>query len=211
MKRVLAVTFTVAIACALLAAPAQATVVIPADLNTLAQEAAAIAHARVVRVEARQGQGRRVERLVTLQVLEYFKGGWGNVVQITLPGGTLGRYRTVTFGAPEVEEGEELVLFLGARADAASPDLTGTAVKPFVLGFHQGMFRVVTDEATGKRLVMPPLIQSDGSADTGTIKRGDPARRPLELGDFQGRIASALAAGRIASKAGASAVARSAR
>lgn len=207
MKRVLALTLTVAVAFAVFNTPARATVVIPADMTTLAQEAAAIAHGRVVRIEARQGEGRRVERLVTLQVLAYFKGGWGNVVQFTLPGGTLGRYRTVMIGAPELEEGEELVLFLGARSDSASD-----VVKPFVLGFHQGIFRIVTDEATGRRLVMPPPIQGDGgSVDAATVKRGDPARRPLELGEFQGRIATALAAARVAAKPGAGAVARSAR
>ena len=94
--------------------PLGATIVVPADFAELTAEAGAIAHGRIVRVEARQGEGLRVERLVTLQVLEYFKGGWGNVVQFRMPGGTLGRYQTVTIGAPDFFEGDEVVLFLGA-------------------------------------------------------------------------------------------------
>ena len=210
MTRVLALTFTLALSCVLLVTPVRATVIIPADLTTLAREAAAIAHGRVVRVEARQGEGRRVERLVTLQVFAYFKGGWGNVVQFTVPGGSYGRYRTVMIGAPELDEGDEVVLFFGARED----------VKPYVIGLHQGVFRVVADQATGKRLVVPPLIQGEGgSAEIGTVTRGDPSRRPLDLDEFHGRIATALAASSPsarpakagAAKAGTGAVPRSAR
>jgi hypothetical protein len=165
--------------------PLHATVVVPVDVAELAVEAAAIAHGRIVRVEARQGEGRRVERLVTLQVFEYFKGGWGNVVQFRVPGGTLGRYQTVMIGTPEFAEGDEVVLFLGARAE------------PFVLGLHQGVFRVVAEEATGRRMVTPPLLQGASLTSRG---RGDVNRRALDLREFQGRIAAALAAPRAAAE-----------
>jgi hypothetical protein len=174
------------LACAaLVSASLHATVIVPADVNELAVDAAAIAHGRVVRVEAQQGEGRRVERLVTVQVFEYFKGGWGNVVQVHVPGGTLGRYRTVMFGTPEFEEGDEVVLFLGARDEA----------RPYVLGLHQGVFRVVADEATGQRMVVPPLVSGTEATSRG---RGDVNRQPIALKDFQGRIATALATPRVA-------------
>jgi len=223
----------------------QATVVVPADVAELAGEAVAIAHGRVVRVEARQGEGRRVERLVTLQVFEYFKntGAWGNVVQFRLAGGTLGRYRTVMVGAPELIEGDDLVIFFGtadtsraagARATPgiapASAPLSARALaststsarastsrsasasasadaRPFILGLHQGVFRVVTDEASGRRLVMPPVVQGAPAEviAPAPTRRGDVNRQPLELREFQARIAVLLAARGVARVDGRSA------
>jgi hypothetical protein len=183
--------------CCVVATRVGATIVVPADFAELTTEAGAIAHGRIVRVEARQGEGLRVERLVTLQVLEYFKGGWGNVVQFRMPGGTLGRYRTVMIGAPDFSEGDEVVLFLGARPD----DDRDRPARPYVLGMHQGVYRVIADQATGRRMVTPPLVAGVGvgvEATPSPTKRGDVNRQPVELREFQGRIAAALAAPRAA-------------
>jgi hypothetical protein len=185
--------------CCAIAGPAAtragATIVVPADFAELTTEAGAIAHGRIVRVEARQGEGLRVERLVTLQVLEYFKGGWGNVVQFRMPGGTLGRYRTVMIGAPDFSEGDEVVLFLGARPE----DDRDRPARPYVLGMHQGVYRVIADQATGRRMVTPPVVLGAGVEGTSSpTKRGDVNRVPVELREFQGRIAAALAAPRVA-------------
>jgi hypothetical protein len=194
-----------------LSASIHATVIVPADLKELAVDASAITHGRVVRVEAQQGEGRRVERMVTLQVLEYFKGSGSNVVQVRIPGGSLGRYTTVMLGAPELAEGDEVVLFLGTRAanaggasGGAGADADGqtpSAARPYILGLHQGVFRIVTDQATGRRMVMPPLVQGTEASSRG---RGDLNRQPLELREFQGRIAQALAVPGVAAAAKAS-------
>jgi hypothetical protein len=175
-------------ACALTGvAPAYATVVVPAGVAELANEARAIAHGRVVRIEARQGDGGRVERIVTVQVADYLKGGLGNVVQLQLPGGTYGRYRTIQIGTPEIEEGDEVVLFLG-QAD--------TDPLPHLLGFHQGLYRLVTDPSSGERFVMPPLVLGAGvdPSQPTTITRGDGTRRPQTLDEFRASIAAALKA-----------------
>jgi hypothetical protein len=184
-----------------------ATIVVPADFAELTVEAGAIAHGRIVRVEARQDDRLRVERLVTLQVLEYFKGGWGNVVQFRMPGGTLGRYQTVMVGSPDFAEGDEVVLFLGARPgdDRERPE------RPYVLGMHQGVYRVIADQSTGRRMVTPPLVLGAGvegapSQSPSPTKRGDVTRVPVELREFQGRIAAALAAPRVARSTGARAI-----
>lgn len=183
-----------------------ATIVVPADFAELTVEAGAIAHGRIVRVEARQDERLRVERLVTLQVLEYFKGGWGNVVQFRMPGGTLGRYQTVMIGTPDFAEGDEVVLFLGARPG----DDRDRPARPYVLGMHQGVYRVIADQA-GRRMVTPPLVTGAGVEGTPSpaptpTKRGDVNRVPVELREFQGRIAAALAAPRVARSTGARAV-----
>lgn len=203
MFRRLSVVFLMCCACAV-AGPAAtrlgATIVVPADFAELTVEAGAIAHGRIVRVEARQDDRLRVERLVTLQVLEYFKGGWGNVVQFRVPGGTLGRYQTVMIGAPDFAEGDEVVLFLAARPD----DNRDRPARPYVVGMHQGVYRVIADQSTGRRMVTPPLVLGAGVEGTPSpTKRGDVNRVPVELREFQGRIAAALAAPRVARAGGA--------
>jgi hypothetical protein len=177
------------LACALAASlgvadSARATVIVPAGVTELATEARAIAHGRVVRIDARQGEGRRVERIVTVQVFDYLKGGLGNVVQLQLPGGEYGRYRTIMIGTPELAEGDEVVLFLGQR--------DGDAL-PYLLGFHQGVYRLVTDPSTGDQFVMPPLVQGAGAEPT-PVTRGDVTRRPPTLTEFRATIANALKA-----------------
>jgi len=175
------------LACLCLSAlPARATVVVPVDLAELSASATAIARGHIVRIEARQTTGLRVERLITFEPAQYLKGNLGAAIQFRMPGGTLGRYRTITVGAPEFREGDEVVLFLGAR----DGDL------PVVLGFHQGVYRIATDPATGERVVTPPVLQSL-SALTATptpIVRGDAARRPLTWTQFSDRVSAALAA-----------------
>jgi hypothetical protein len=169
-----------------------ATVVVPAGVTELAIEATAIAHGSVVRIDARQGAGRRVERLVTVQVFDYLKGGLGNVVQLQLPGGTFGRYTTIMIGAPELEEGDEVVLFLGVRDGDTLPHL---------LGFHQGVYRIISDPSTGERWVTPPLVQGANVQSTGQpvpVTRGDVTRRPPTLDEFRGTIDAALKANAIA-------------
>jgi hypothetical protein len=167
-----------------LIAPVHATVVIPAGVAELALEARAIVHGRVVRIDTRQGEGLRVERIVTVQVADYLKGGLGNVVQLQLPGGSFGRYRTIQIGAPEIEEGDEVVLFLGQGE---------TDPLPHLLGFHQGLYRLVTDPDTGARFVMPPMVQGDAtSAQATPVTRGDATRRPQTLDEFRAAIANVL-------------------
>jgi hypothetical protein len=158
-----------------------ASVVIPATLDELAGEAAFIVHARVARVEARQAPGTlRVERVVTLAVVRALKGSPGDTLQLVLPGGTFGRYRTVVPGVPEVAEGEEAVLFL-------RPAPAGTA---HLVGFSQGLLRVRLDRSTGQRMVAAPVV----SAVAGPVVRGAADRGPQPLATIEARIARIVGA-----------------
>ena len=93
----------------------------------------------------------------------------------------MGRYRSVMPGAPLFAEGEELVLFLAA-------DARGTA---HLLGLGQGVFRLMTDRASGMRLVVPEIL---ATVSTGPAKvvRGDVTRRPMLLEQFAGAVRTAL-------------------
>jgi len=159
-------------------APARATVVVGADLGELARDARAIARGRVVAVDAQWTADRRtIETLVTLEVETYLKGSLGGTVQFLVPGGSLGRFRSIVVGAPEFAVDERVVVFLGA---------SGPSI-PYVVGFNQGVYRVVRGGDGSTFLVTPPAMLPSVSGTT-TIVRGDPNRRPLPLSDFEQRV-----------------------
>ncbi len=177
-----------ALSCALvcsLATSVHATVTLPTDLNTLVAEAFAIAHGRVVDVRSRpSGDGIKIETLVTLQVRTYLKGDLGEEVTFLVAGGTLGRYRSVVIGAPKFAEGQEVVLFLGARPPAF----------PYVLRLAQGVFHVKLDERTGQRSIARlPLLGGPGSP---PVVRGAAENRPMSLTSFSALVRSVLEKGR---------------
>jgi hypothetical protein len=178
MLRILIVAFGAFLA----AASSEATVVVPADLGDLSREAFAIVRGTVVAVEARLMTGDRsaIETVVTLANEASLKGPLGSTVQFRVPGGRLGRYRKIVVGAPEFAPGQRVIVFLGA---------SGPAI-PFVLGLSQGTFRLAPD--AGGWVVTPPAVLPVASATR--IVRGDPARRPMKLADFEQQV-RALAAG----------------
>jgi hypothetical protein len=175
------------VACALLPAlalPARATVLVPGDLGDIARGAAVIVRGTVVDVRSGWMDGRhRVSTTVTLQVAESFKGGLSGRVSFQVPGGVVGRYRSVTIGAPSFNQGEEVIVCLGAQPPAL----------PYVLGLSQGVFRVRRDAASGQRLVTTPVLLADPSTAT-TVQRGDPARRAMSLDQFIATLRLALQA-----------------
>src|SRR5262249_56223090 len=90
-----------------LSAGARATVLVPADLGELTNDARAIARGRVVAVDARWTDDRRtIETIVTLEFESYLKWQFGSDVRFSVPGGTLGRYRNIVVGAPQFAIGQ---------------------------------------------------------------------------------------------------------
>ena len=171
------------LAVCLLAAPARATVLVPASLEELTRDARVIARGQVVAVEGRWTDDRRtIETLVTLEAESYMKGQMGTIVQFRVPGGTLGRYRNIVIGAPQFSVGQRVVVFLGA---------IGPQV-PFILGLNQGVYRVnVTD--TGEVLVSPPPIMPGV---TGPVVRGSAAQRLAPLAAFEREVRTLAGAAR---------------
>lgn len=162
----------------------RATVFAPADMSQLVRAARAIAHGRIIDVRPQLSDDHRhVDTLVTLRVATYLKGDLGPTVTFRVPGGQVGRYRTVVLDAPRFVPGDEVVLLLSARGPSI----------PYVLGLNQGVFRVMTDPATGDRQVTPsPLIGE--SADWKRVVRGDPARQPLPLTELARQVQRILGA-----------------
>jgi len=154
-----------------------ATTLVPADFAQMAQESELIVHGTVVRVDAQlAGSSRAIESLVTLQVTDTLKGAAGEQTVFRVPGGKVGRYRSVMVGAPRFAPGDEVFLFLKGRAPAIA--------MPY--GLSQGVYRVA--RSGGTALVTPVIV-----AGVGRVVRGDPARRPLDPAAFTRRVQSALA------------------
>jgi hypothetical protein len=169
----------------MLAAPLGATVLIPADLGELSRDAMAIARGRVTALDAQWTEDHgTIETLVTLQVESYLKGSLGSTVRFRVPGGELGRFRSIVVGAPEFAVDQRVVVFLGARGPSV----------PFVLGMSQGVFRVSRAADNSGWLVTSPVLTAPAPGVATRLVRGDPARRPVALGDFEQTV-RALAGG----------------
>ena len=127
-------TSALILAALLCAAPARATVMAPVGLDQLTREARAIARGRVVALDAQWASDHHmIETIVSLEVESSLKGSLGSIVRFRVPGGVLGRFRSILVGAPNFSIDQHVVVFLGA---------TGPSV-PYVIGLSQGVFGVV--------------------------------------------------------------------
>ena len=179
MRRVVALTAFVIFSVAL-----EATVLVPIEFRELVSTAPVIVHGRVVDVRSALVDGRRsVETYVTLEAGEYLKGQLGTHFTIRIPGGQVGRYRTVFVGAPEFQAGDELVLFLK----------TPRASLPHIIGLSQGAFRVVFDPRSGQRMVATPIVMGKATGEAERVVRGDPARHPVSIDAFRGVVRQVMA------------------
>ena len=175
--RILAVTGVLA---CLATAGIDASVIRPIEFNDLVARSQAIVYGRVVEVRSRHNDDRtKVDTIVTVEVGSYLKGDLGKEVAFVVPGGTMGRYRTMAVGAPTFAEGEEVVLFLTARAPAI----------PHILGQSQGVFRVAVDGRTGERTIARVPRPGFGP----NIARS--SSPPMSLNTFSGLVRTAMESG----------------
>jgi hypothetical protein len=173
--------------------PLHATVLVPIEFRQLVTTARVIVHGQVVDVHSEWVDGRRaVETFVTVEAAEYLKGNLGDHVTFKVPGGQLGRYRTIFVGAPSFRAGDEVVLFL--KTDGPS--------FPFIVGLSQGVYRVVSDTNSGQRVVTPPVVMSIGTAESRRVVRGDAARKPVSIDAFRDTVRRALSEGRVERRLG---------
>ena len=120
-----------------------ALTVLPASFEEMVNGSQLIVHGRVVDVRSQVTDGRRsIESLITVAVIESFKGSTGREVIFRMPNGEVGRYRHVVVGVPEFEPGQEVVLFLAGQPPAL----------PLPFGLSQGVFRV-TQSGDGRPVV----------------------------------------------------------
>ena len=163
----------VALLVSLLVASADATTVVPLSFDKLVSQSSAVVYGRVSDVRSQWTADRRfIESVVSIDVIKDLKGGTGDTVAFTVPGGQVGRYLNVMPGAPVFAAGDLAVFFLTAQG----PRL------PVTTGLTQGVYRVHRD-ASGAMLVMPPISET-----AGRVVRGDVRRKPVPLAAFEGSV-----------------------
>jgi hypothetical protein len=168
MKRIVLVL----IAAALWTAVPSAVVLVPMTFEQLVDEAAAVVYARVADVRGEWSADRQsINSVVRLEPLLYIKGHLGDSIAMRLPGGQAAGKLQVIPGAPVLNTGELLVVFLKARGPAI----------PTTLGLGQGIFRVTRDTRTGTMLVTPPPLKASVA---GHVIRGAAERRNLTIEAF---------------------------
>ena len=176
----------VAVLIALSPVAIRATVLVPIEFRELVNTAPIIAHGQIVDVRSAWSSGRfAVETFVTLHVDEYLKGNLGDDITVRVPGGRLGRYRTIMIGAPVFRSGEEVVLFLNP----------GAPFYPSIVGLSQGAFRVVTMPGSTARMVTPPAVMGVADAEPQRVLRGEMSRRPVAIDQFRSLVRQVLAEG----------------
>lgn len=170
MRRSVSVTALVT----LLVASVDATIVAPLSFEQLVSESSSIVYGRVSEVRSQWTADRQfIESVVSIEVIKGLKGGAGDTMAFTVPGGQVGRYLNVIPGAPSFVAGDLAVFFLTAHG----PRL------PVTTGLTQGVYRVRRDASSGAWLVMPPIIDAAGKS-----VRGDLRRKPVSLAAFEGSV-----------------------
>jgi hypothetical protein len=161
-----------------------ATVLLPAEFREIVSGSQVIVHGRISDVRAEWVDGRRrIESVVTVEPAAFVRGTPTEAVTFRIPGGQIGRYKSMTVGAPTFTRGEEVVLFLSARGPAM----------PRIFGFNQGVFRVRID-ARGQRLVATAPVMARGE-NPERVVRGALDRRPLPLEQFTAQVRTLLQQG----------------
>lgn len=167
-----------------LAVPLAATVILPADFREIVSGSQIIVHGRVIDVRSEWIDDRgHIDSLVTIQSSAFYRGSPAETITFRAPGGQVGRYKSITVGAPEFQPGDEAVFFLRGQGSAL----------PTVFGLSQGVFRVRID-ARGHRLVILPPLQARGTG-AERVVRGARDRRPLPLAQFGAEVRAVLQQG----------------
>jgi hypothetical protein len=165
--------------CALVLAvvPLSAHTVLPTAFPEVVAQSSLILRGRVTDVRAVRNPERGVESIATVAVAHVLKGGSSPFVSVHVPGGLIGRTRTIVSGAPTLREGDQAVFFLMRAADNGWHPI----------GLSMGVYRVRTDARTGVPIVNPPLV-AGVTASSGPVVRGDARRQPYTVSEFESLV-----------------------
>jgi hypothetical protein len=142
--------------------PISATVVVSLGLVQLVQGADTIVAGRVVAVSPVRVEGQFTDSLITIEPEAVLKGDARSAVVFRVPGGDVGRYRTIVVGAPVLRLGDDVVVFLAGSA----PQI------PHVVGFNQGVLPIMRDDR-GRALLLAPAVADGAGASRAAGGRGE--------------------------------------
>jgi hypothetical protein len=157
----------------LAAAPAGAALFAATSVEEAARSSDAVVRGTVVSVRPRLAAGgRRVMTDVEIAVASAWKGAPGETVRVVVPGGATAGLAMSVDGAPEFEEGEDVVVFLGRAGDAWQ-----------VMGLALGKYRVEGPDAR-------PGFHPDDVAPR-PLARGERAAGPMAVAELERRVRAA--------------------
>lgn len=139
-RRFLWILFLVGLA--LIAAVANATTLARMKFADLADQAAAIARVRCLRSVSHWKNG-EIWTTTQFAVIEQAKGDLGGILEVEMPGGSLGHLRAHVDEVPAFASGEDAYLFLWLAPGGSYR----------ILGWSQGSFRIRKDANTGLEVV----------------------------------------------------------
>jgi hypothetical protein len=159
------------------------TVSVPAEFRQIVAASTLIVRGRVTTTEPVRTTAGDLNTVATIQVFTVLKGTADTFVSVMVPGGRLGRIRTVMVGAPRLEPNDAAVFFLKRGGDGLW--------RP--VGLSMGIFRITSNRVSGRAEVRPPVLGGSTSAPTGPVVRGDRRRHPLSLQEFDAMVRIAMA------------------
>jgi len=161
-----------------------ASTFLTAEFREIVTDATTVVRGRVTDVRTIRSTAGDVESAVTIAVDGVLKGSAGTFVSMRVPGGVIGRYRTVMVGAPVMRVGDQAVFFLKGGP--------GNTLWP--VGLSQGIYRISASR-TGLPVVTAPVLAGVTTNATGPVVRGDARRKSIAVGEFESLV-RLVAAGR---------------
>jgi len=138
------VTIVMMVLSVLPCASAEASTVVPMNLEEMVDRSEAVFIGRVLSIRADWNTARtRIYTNITLAAERFLKGGTGSrLITIRVLGGQVGNFRAIVLGSPQFGIGEHVLLFCsGSQASI-----------PRVLGLSMGKFSIVTN-ARGEEIL----------------------------------------------------------
>lgn len=166
------------IAC-LVVLPAVATAHIeaPVDFRTLVASAEAIARGHVTDVRGMRLPSGEIVSVATVAVDDTLKGDAGPFVSVIVPGGDVGRLRTVMPGAPVLHVNDAAVFLLRRGPDNVWRLAT----------LSSGLYRLRRESGTGRIVIDPPAVVGR-TASAGVVVRGSALRHPVSVPEFEALV-----------------------
>jgi hypothetical protein len=150
---------------------------VPADFRTLVTSAETIARGHVTDVHGSRLSSGEIVSIVTVAVDDTLKGQAGPFASVIVPGGELGRVRTVVPGAPTLHVNDAAVFLL-----RRGPDNVWR-----LASMSSALYRLRRESETGRVVIDPPAVLGQ-TAGTGAVDRGSALRRPMSVPEFEALV-----------------------
>ena len=146
----------------------------PADFPTLVASAETIARGHVTDVRGATLPSGEIVSVATVAVDDTLKGKTEPFLSLIIPGGEVGRIRTVMPGAPRLRVNDAAVFLL-----RRGPDNVWR-----LAALASGLYRLRRESDTGRIVIDPPAIIGPTAA-AGPVVRGSVTRKPMSVPEFE--------------------------